>query len=151
VNGLLLSIARAAVSRLPQFPHSVALAIAASLLLHDRLAPQEASRLAGRVVRLEVRDAGLRFTLCLVHGRYAPCLDATPPDVTIAADARALALLALGRADPDTLFFERRLVIEGDTEAGLIVKNALDRIGSPLPPALCDWLAERLSREENSA
>ena len=28
--------------------------------------------------------------------------------------------------DPDTLFFSRRLVIEGDTELGLALKNALD-------------------------
>jgi len=30
--------------------------------------------------------------------------------------------------DPDTLFFSRRLTIDGDTELGLLVKNALDAI-----------------------
>jgi predicted lipid carrier protein YhbT len=30
--------------------------------------------------------------------------------------------------DPDTLFFHRKLAIEGDTELGLVVKNLLDRI-----------------------
>jgi hypothetical protein len=34
--------------------------------------------------------------------------------------------LALRREDPDTLFFTRRLVLEGDTELGLALKNALD-------------------------
>ena len=32
------------------------------------------------------------------------------------------------REDPDTLFFSRRLVSEGDIELGLIVKNLLDAI-----------------------
>lgn len=142
---LLLPFARAILSRLPQYPHSAALALAANFLLRDSLAPEEALRLEGRVVRLEVRDAGVRFTLRLAHGGCAPCPDGAAPDVTIAADARAFALLALGRADPDMLFFERRLVIEGDTEAGLVVKNALDRLEPPLPRALRDWLAGLLS------
>ena len=39
--------------------------------------------------------------------------------------------LALRREDPDTLFFTRRLVMTGDTELGLVVKNALDAIDWP--------------------
>lgn len=37
--------------------------------------------------------------------------------------------LALRREDPDSLFFTRRLVVEGDTETGLALKNALDALG----------------------
>jgi predicted lipid carrier protein YhbT len=33
--------------------------------------------------------------------------------------------------DPDTLFFNRTLDIEGDTELGLIVKNMLDAVEWP--------------------
>ena len=36
--------------------------------------------------------------------------------------------LMLREEDPDTLFFSRRLRIEGDTELGLIVKNLLDSV-----------------------
>jgi hypothetical protein len=43
--------------------------------------------------------------------------------------ADALWGLARGQSDADRLFFERRLVIEGDTEYGLILKNTLDAIG----------------------
>lgn len=32
------------------------------------------------------------------------------------------------KEDPDTLFFQRRLQIEGDTELGLYVKNLMDAI-----------------------
>lgn len=37
-------------------------------------------------------------------------------------------LLATSEEDPDTLFFDRRLNIEGDTETGLYIKNMLDAI-----------------------
>jgi predicted lipid carrier protein YhbT len=36
------------------------------------------------------------------------------------------------KEDPDTLFFSRRLLMEGDTELGLLVKNTLDAL--ELPP-----------------
>jgi predicted lipid carrier protein YhbT len=41
-------------------------------------------------------------------------------------------LLARRQEDPDTLFFSRRLSMEGDTELGLLVKNTLDAIEAPL-------------------
>ena len=34
--------------------------------------------------------------------------------------------LASRSEDPDTLFFQRRLTIEGETETGLLLKNLLD-------------------------
>ncbi len=46
------------------------------------------------------------------------------------ATLRDYAALALRREDPDSLFFTRRLVLEGDTELGLALKNALDALGS---------------------
>jgi predicted lipid carrier protein YhbT len=81
--------------------------------------------LRGRVLRLEIRGlpVGPQFTLagdCLVP---VPCGAA---DVTIRAGWRDYLSLALRREDPDTLFFCRRLVVEGDTALGLAVKNALD-------------------------
>ena len=41
-------------------------------------------------------------------------------------------LLARRLEDPDTLFFSRRLSMEGDTELGLLVKNTLDAIELPI-------------------
>lgn len=39
-------------------------------------------------------------------------------------------LVALARRDedPDTLFFQRRLMLEGDTATGLLLKNLLDAL-----------------------
>lgn len=48
------------------------------------------------------------------------------PDVTISASAYDFYRLSRREEDPDTLFFSRRLVMEGDTELGLLLKNTLD-------------------------
>lgn len=36
--------------------------------------------------------------------------------------------LALRKEDPDTLFFQRRICIQGETELGLAVKNLIDSV-----------------------
>ena len=42
--------------------------------------------------------------------------------------------LVARQEDPDTLFFNRELLIEGDTELGLVVKNMLDAVEWPKLP-----------------
>ena len=59
---------------------------------------------------------------------------AANPDLTLTATAQDFLALALRREDPDTLFFGRRLLMEGDTELGLLVKNFLDAL--ELKPSL---------------
>ncbi len=49
-------------------------------------------------------------------------------DVSFSATGDDLILIAGRKQDPDTLFFQRRLKIEGDTELGLEVKNLIDAI-----------------------
>jgi O2-independent ubiquinone biosynthesis accessory factor UbiT len=132
-------------SALPQLPHSIALAAAANLLLRNLFPLEDEARVLGKVLRIRVRDAGIRFTLRIVRGGYAPCPDSAEPDATVCADARELMLIALRKEDPDTLFFDRRLVIEGDTEFGLFVKNALDRVELPIPARALALLREHLS------
>jgi len=88
--------------------------------LREALAP-----LRGKVLRLEL--AGLRLGPQLTL--WGPGLMPAPflrADVTVRANLSDYLALALRLEDPDTLFFSRRLVIEGDTELGLALKNALD-------------------------
>ena len=49
-------------------------------------------------------------------------------DVRISGKVEDFWQLATRREDPDTLFFSRRLCIEGDTETGVHVKNLLDAL-----------------------
>ena len=66
----------------------------------------------------------------------------------------AFLLLASRQEDPDTLFFRRRLVIEGDTELGLAVKNLVDSLDPDLMPPrvwqLVSWLGAAAKEGSNS-
>lgn len=57
-------------------------------------------------------------------------------DVSFSASGDDLLLIAGRKQDPDTLFFQRRLKIEGDTELGLELKNLIDAIDIEHLPGL---------------
>ena len=58
--------------------------------------------------------------------RAAPELPST--DVTISGNLQGFLQLLAGREDPDTLFFQRKLNMEGDTATGVHIKNMLDAL-----------------------
>jgi len=121
----------AALERLPQRPPSAALALALNRAL-GRVLPRGAIELLqGRSVRLCVRDAGITLTVRYLDGHFVAGDSRAGADVEIEADLATFAALALRQEDPDTMFFERRLQFTGDTELGLVVKNALDAISLP--------------------
>jgi len=91
------------------------------------LAEGELEFLEGRWLSIEVRDIGLKWYTSVAEGQLIVRQTATA-DVSFSADASDLLMIAARKQDPDTLFFQRRLVIEGDTELGLYVKNLMDAI-----------------------
>jgi predicted lipid carrier protein YhbT len=124
---------RRLLARLPQYPPSAVFAAALTLQLGEILGADAHPEFAGKLIRLHVTDAGITLTLRVTPRGFAPSA-ASNPDLTLTATAQNFLALALRREDPDTLFFSRRLVIEGDTELGLLVKNSLDAL--ELKPAL---------------
>ncbi len=88
------------------------------------LAEGEFDALAGRRITLAIEDLGMALTLTLESERLRVCTQ--PGEATIRGGWREFLCLATRREDPDALFFQRRLLIEGDTELGLMVKNLLD-------------------------
>ena len=137
----------ALLSRLPAYPGSVLLVTALNLALARHLPADVLALLLRRKLRIEVRDARVAFDFAWNGQRFAPCsppgvgsasgsLTPQAPDLTISASAHDFMLLAQRKQDPDTLFFSRRLSMQGDTELGLVVKNALDALELPvLDPA----------------
>jgi predicted lipid carrier protein YhbT len=95
--------------------------------------------LYGRWVRFQVTDLNTGWNFS--YGELGPIVADSPlrPDVTIRGDMSAFVALGHQEEDPDTLFFQRRLVIEGDTELGLQVKNLM--FATDMPP-----LAKELAR-----
>lgn len=100
------------------------------------LADGELEFLDGRWLSIHVRDIGLKWYTSVENDKLIVSQNADA-DVSFSADASDLLMIAARKQDPDTLFFQRRLVIEGDTELGLYVKNLMDAIElDQMPKAL---------------
>jgi predicted lipid carrier protein YhbT len=116
---------------LPRFPGSIALALALNVVLRRKLPQDLFERLEGRKVGIDVIDLGTVMSFRIRGARFVPCRDSAAPDVQFRASAYDFAALAAREQDADTLFFNRRLMVEGDTELALLVKNSLDAVEAP--------------------
>lgn len=116
------------VAHLPQQPPTLALTSALNTALGRILPRDTLAPLAGRHLRLRVTDAGLSLDFSLGARGFERVSARGKPDLVLAACARDYLALALREEDADTLFFSRRLIMEGDTELGLLVKNTLDAV-----------------------
>jgi predicted lipid carrier protein YhbT len=126
---------RRLIERLPPLPHSAALCIALNRLLTPQLPPDIAAALEGRRFALHESLSGATFNFAVRDGRFRPAIVIDrKPDLVIRATATDYWSLVTRQEDPDTLFFTRRLKLEGDTELGLLVKNTLDAL-EPFDPA----------------
>ena len=141
-------------SRLPAFPGSLLLVTALNLGVARQLPRDVGEMLLNKRLRIHVRDARITFDFTWTGGAFAPRARHAVTDLCISASAHDFLLLAQRQQDPDTLFFNRRLVMEGDTELGLVVKNALDAIDLPVldprhwaPRAVLSRWAPQLARQ----
>ncbi len=82
--------------------------------------------LEGKVFRFEATDIGKSFYLQIKNRdiRVLPHMD-RPPDVIMRGEVKTLTEVLLGKVDPDTVFFSRKLEINGDTAAAIHFKNIL--------------------------
>ncbi|HHH39473.1 MAG TPA: sterol-binding protein [Sedimenticola sp.] len=113
---------------LPAAAHSQVLARILDRLFAPELADGELDFLEGRVMLIRVQDAGLSYRLTLEEGALRAASRERPQDLSIEGSIYDFLLLATRREDADTLFFNRRLRLGGDTELGLYVKNFLDAL-----------------------
>jgi O2-independent ubiquinone biosynthesis accessory factor UbiT len=120
---------RPVVSKLPMQPPARLLSALLDRVLLPRLEPHTRAALSGRCVEIEVTDFGLVLRLVLDRGGFHPSRGDDAPVLRIAATATSYWRLLRGQDDADRLFFGRALLMEGDTELGLVLKNALDAIG----------------------
>lgn len=104
------------------------LEIALQQLLKEQLGEGELDFLEDRTLQVDVKDLGFRFVIT-IDGEQLKVLPASEDaDVTFSGQSPDLLLVAARKQDPDTLFFRRKLSIEGDTELGLAAKNMLDAV-----------------------
>lgn len=119
-------------SLLPAYPGSCLFAAALNRVLARHLPDDVRAGLAGKRLRLRALDAGIAFDFHWNGRAFSAARRSESADLSVSASMRDFALLAARKEDPDTLFFSRRLIMEGDTELGLLIKNTLDAIEQPL-------------------
>lgn len=95
-------------------------------------------------VHIEISDVPLSlYVCCQQHARrLRVSLQPQTSALRVRADSTAMLQLMLQQVDPDTLFFQRKLLITGDTELGLQLKNLFDTVAlaERLPAPLLGWL-----------
>ncbi|CAI8702606.1 MULTISPECIES: SCP2 sterol-binding domain-containing protein [Pseudomonas] len=130
------------IRRVPFVIQRVALQQALNRCLAEPLRDGEFDLLRGRWLCLRIPDLDLAWYLTRNRDGLQ-IAERAKADVTIRGNWREFLLLASRQEDPDTLFFRRRLVIEGDTELGLTLKNLIDSLD---PEVLPVWLWRNLER-----
>ncbi len=121
--------------RLPPQPPAWLFVQGLNRILAPQLPEDVRQALFARRLRLRVEDAGLAIDFSWQGKGFEMVRHGEEPDLTIGACAHDLVLMARRQEDPDTLFFCRRLILEGDTELGLLFKNTLDGLDA----SAFDW------------
>jgi predicted lipid carrier protein YhbT len=102
------------------------LAIVLNQAFREPLQHGELDFLENAKVRIKVTDLRVDWLISVGSDKFIPIERELEDDVCISGESPDFILLATRQADPDTLFFQRRIRIEGDTELGLGVKNTMD-------------------------
>ena len=127
---------------LPDALHARAVAGLVNHALRGQALAQRLEELSGKRFRLCIEDIPLALTFEIGAGGLSRT--SLEPHVTMRGSLQDFIELARRREDPDALFFQRRLVVEGETETGLHLKNLLDgweydvpaHLRAVLPPPL---------------
>lgn len=106
----------------------------------------------GRRLGIDVCDLDLHWVIEGTDGGLR--VGEAMPEASVRGTAADLLLLASRLEDADTLFFQRRLVLTGDTELGLTARNLLERLpweSVPLGLRILLNRGARLARDARSA
>lgn len=127
-NVVIPGLVKKVVSVLPAKPPAWVLVHTLNQLLKKEILLADMSLLAGRYFQIGIEDLGLNLFFTADEKRFILADQSIPVDLYFGANMADFLKMLLRQEDPDTLFFNRKLKIEGDTELGLIVKNLLDSI-----------------------
>jgi predicted lipid carrier protein YhbT len=115
-------------------------------LFKQQLKDGDLDFLRDKWVRILVTDMEFSFDLSLAKLTAKPqitvAFNQRETNLVFSSHSDYLLLLALNKIDPDTLFFQRKLSMQGDTELGLYIKNLLASLDltQPLPLQLRKWI-----------
>ena len=111
---------------IPSSIHNRALVTVLNRIFSTDLIDGELDFLQEKLVHISIEDTGVEYRFTLKDDKLIPGNMSQPPHLSLKGTVYDYLLLASRREDTDTLFFSRRLHMQGDTELGLYVKNFLD-------------------------
>lgn len=97
-------------------------------VFHEALEDGDFEFLEGKWLKVSIIDLELHWFISYQDEKLIVSSNIESDDVSFSGQLNDLILIAGRKEDPDTLFFQRRLKIEGDTELGLEVKNLMDSV-----------------------
>jgi len=113
---------------LPDSLHSELLGRIFSHLIKGQYLAEQLHELDGKRLSIRISDSNTELRFLIRGGRILRCRDSGGWDARISGTLANFWLLASRREDPDTLFFNRTLSLEGDTATSLYLKNLLDSL-----------------------
>ncbi len=123
---------------IPDVVHTRLLMTLLNHLFKQQLRDGELDFLEAKNAVIRLLDGGVAFRF--TKGRKALVAHSGdgPVDLEISGNLYDFIQLSLGKEDPDTLFFQRRIRLQGDVELGLETKNLiygleLDALSIPVP------------------
>ncbi len=121
------------ISRVPFILQRLLVEAALKHTFEEAISDGDFDFLRGKHLKVEIKDINLHWYFSF-NGRNITVSCHARADATISGELREFLLLASRQEDPDTLFFQRRLHINGDTDLSLEVKNMLDTIDMDTMP-----------------
>ncbi len=123
---LLPSLLAKPIELIPEKIHSSVIIKVLNKLLEQALKDGELDFLEQQSISVEVSDLKLKFALGLSNEKLVTSRWKKQDKLNLSGNLYDFMLLASRKEDSDTLFFQRRLKMQGDTDLGLYVKNLLD-------------------------
>lgn len=108
--------------------HARVLEVTVNRVLAAALQSGKLDFMRDRRLAIEVTDLDLRWVLAGSETGLYVCARDAKAEAAVCGKAIEFLLLASRMEDPDTLFFQRRLAVTGDTELGLTARNVLDQL-----------------------
>lgn len=141
-------------AKLPAKLQEQVIAVALNNIFKQAIADEELDFLENKWLAINITDAHYLCFISLTKGKEAKLtvkvsID-SQPDVEFSATTQALALLMNKQEDPDTLFFKRDLMVTGDTELGLEIKNLLDDLELQQIPETLQFALHRYCKYLNA-
>lgn len=109
----------------PNVVHTQLLVAVLNHVFKQQLRDGDLDFLESRTAVIRLLDAGVEFRFTKGRKGLVAHSGEGPIDLAISGNLYDFLQLSLGEEDPDTLFFQRRIRLEGDVELGLETKNLI--------------------------